>query len=484
MSYILKGKTNNWEIVVGLEVHCQIISNAKVFSGSSAKFGGVPNSHVSFIDAAFPGMLPHLNKECLYQSIRTGMGLNSKINLYSRFDRKNYFYGDLPQGYQITQLFYPIVGEGYIDVTLEDGTKKRLRVERLHLEQDAAKSLHDRAPHLSFIDLHRSGVGLMEIVGMPDISSPEEAGAYLRKLRSIVRALGTCDGNMDEGSMRCDANVSIRPVGDKNLRNRVEVKNLNSVKFVMQAIELEAHRQLAIYEEGGHVTQETRLFDSAKMETRSMRSKENALDYRYFPDPDLPPVLLTQEEVDEIRRTLPELPEDRKNRFIKEYHLNEYDADILSSDNKTAEYFETVAKGRDTDKAAHWVMGDLFGALNKLGKSIEQSPVSPSHLGKLLDLMAKDVISGKIAKEVFEIMLETGKDADVIVEEKGLKQITDTSEIEGMIDTIIAENPETVSEYKAGKTKLLGWFVGQAMKVSKGKANPGLLNQLLKKKLG
>ena len=485
MTYTLPGKTNEWEIVVGLEVHCQIISNSKVFSGASASFGGMPNSHVSFIDAGFPGMLPSVNKYCLEQSIKTGMGLNAKINLNSRFDRKNYFYGDLPAGYQITQLFHPIVGEGYIDVDLEDGTTKRLRVERLHLEQDAGKSIHDRSPLFSYIDLNRAGVGLMEIVSMPDIRSPEEAGAYLRKLRAIVRALGTCDGNMDEGSMRCDANISVRPVGQTELRNRVEVKNLNSVKFVMQAIELEAKRQIALYDEGQPVPQETRLFDSAKMETRTMRSKENALDYRYFPDPDLPEVRLTQEYVDEIRRNLPELPDAKKKRFVEEYKITPYDAAILVSETDIASFFENTVKGRENQaqKAANWIVGDLFGVLNKSALSISDSPVSPEHLGELIDLLSEEVISSKIAKEVFEIMVETGDSPKKIVEEKGLKQITDTSAIEGILDKIIADNPANVAEYKAGKEKLIGWFVGQAMKATQGKANPGLLNEMLKKKL-
>ncbi len=485
MTYTLSGKTNEWEIVVGLEVHCQIISNSKVFSGASASFGGMPNSHVSFIDAGFPGMLPSVNKYCLEQSIKTGMGLNAQINLHSRFDRKNYFYGDLPAGYQITQLFHPIVGEGYMDVDLEDGTTKRLRVERLHLEQDAGKSIHDRSPLFSYIDLNRAGVGLMEIVSKPDIRSPEEAGAYLRKLRAIVRALGTCDGNMDEGSMRCDANISVRPVGETELRNRVEVKNLNSVKFVMQAIELEAKRQIALYDAGQHVSQETRLFDSAKMETRTMRSKENALDYRYFPDPDLPEVRLDKEYVDEIRRNLPELPDAKKKRFIEEYKITPYDAAILVSETDIASFFENTVKGREShaQKVANWIVGDLFSVLNKSALSISDSPVSPEHLGELIDLLNEEIISSKIAKEVFEIMVETGDSPKKIVEEKGLKQITDTSAIDGILDKIIADNPANVAEYKAGKEKLIGWFVGQAMKATQGKANPSLLNELLKKKL-
>ncbi len=483
MTYRIEGKTGTWELVCGLEVHCEIISNSKVFSGASAEFGGEPNDHVAFLDAGFPGQLPVLNEKCVEQCIKTGFGLNAKINKHSVFDRKNYFYGDLPTGYQITQLFYPIVGEGYLDVTNEDGGISRIGIERLHLEQDAGKSIHDMHPTRSYLDFNRAGVGLMEIVSKPDVRSPEEAGDYLRKLRSIVRYLGTCDGNMDEGSMRCDINVSVRKVGEAEFRHRVEIKNVNSVKFVMQAIDLEAHRQVELYEAGQTFPQETRLFDPENMETRSMRSKENALDYRYFPDPDLPPLDITDEYIENIRKNLPELPEVKKARFMDELNLSEYDARILVSDRETALYFETAAKGRDAKKVANWVMGDLFAALNREYIAIENSPVSPENLGALVDLITDGTISGKIAKEVFEIMFETKKDPAAIVEEKGLKQVSDTGAIEKMIDEILAANPDKVAEIKAGKDKLKGWFVGQIMKASQGKVNPALANQLLEQKL-
>ncbi len=483
MTYRIEGKTGTWELVCGLEVHCEIISNSKVFSGASAEFGGEPNDHVAFLDAGFPGQLPVLNEKCVEQCIKTGFGLNAKINKHSVFDRKNYFYGDLPTGYQITQLFYPIVGEGYLDVTNEDGGISRIGIERLHLEQDAGKSIHDMHPTRSYLDFNRAGVGLMEIVSKPDVRSPEEAGDYLRKLRSIVRYLGTCDGNMDEGSMRCDINVSVRKVGETEFRHRVEIKNVNSVKFVMQAIDLEAHRQVELYEAGQTFPQETRLFDPENMETRSMRSKENALDYRYFPDPDLPPLDITDEYIENIRKNLPELPEVKKARFMDELGLSEYDARILVSDRETALYFETAAKGRDAKKVANWVMGDLFAALNREYIAIENSPVSPENLGALVDLITDGTISGKIAKEVFEIMFETKKDPAAIVEEKGLKQVSDTGAIEKMIDEILAANPDKVAEIKAGKDKLKGWFVGQIMKASQGKVNPALANQLLEQKL-
>jgi len=480
--YTIKGKDAEWELVIGLEVHCQIISESKVFSGASTKVGAEQNTHVSFVDAAFPGMLPVLNGKCVEQCVKTGMGLNAKINLYSRFDRKNYFYADLPSGYQISQLYHPIVGEGFVEITTEEGTKK-IGVERLHLEQDAAKSIHDMDPVHSFIDLNRCGVGLMEIVSKPDMHSPEEAGAYLRQLRAIVRALKTCDGNMDEGSMRCDANVSVRKVGEKTLRTRVEVKNVNSIRFVMQAIEIEAQRQVDLYDAGGTVIQETRLFDSDAMETRSMRGKENANDYRYFPDPDLPPVILTQEYVDKIRASLPELPEAKKKRYIEELGLPEYDARILTMDMDTAAYFERACQKADAKKVANWVMGDLFAYLNKQGLSILESPVSSENLGALVHLITEGVISGKIAKDVFELMIETGKDPETLVEEKGLKQVSDTGAIEKIIDEIVAQNQDKIAEIKAGKDKLKGWFIGQIMKASGGKVNPGLANQLFEKKL-
>ena len=482
MTYIIKGNTTDWELVIGLEVHCQIISNSKVFSGASATFGAEQNTHVSFIDAAFPGMLPVVNEKCIEQCVKTGLGLNAVINKYSRFDRKNYFYADLPQGYQISQLYHPIVGEGYIEVTTTEGTRK-IGVERLHLEQDAGKSIHDMHPSKSFIDLNRAGVGLMEIVSKPDMHSPEEAGEYLRQLRAIVRALGTCDGNMDEGSMRCDVNISVRPVGSSELRQRVEVKNVNSVRFVMQAIEIEANRQIELYEAGQTFTQETRLFDSVNMETRPMRSKENANDYRYFPDPDLLPVILTDEYIESIKNNLPELPAAKKKRYIEELGLTPYDAGVLIADKETALYFETASRNQDPKKVANWIMGDLFGYLNKSNKNITESPVSAQNLGALVGLINDGTISGKIAKEVFEIMIETGKEPAVIVEEKGLKQVSDTGAIEAMIAEILAANQDKVAEIKAGKDKLKGWFVGQIMKASQGKVNPALANQLLDKKL-
>ncbi|MBO5997055.1 MAG: Asp-tRNA(Asn)/Glu-tRNA(Gln) amidotransferase subunit GatB [Alphaproteobacteria bacterium] len=486
MTYIVKGKTADWEMVCGLEVHCEILSKSKVFSGASAEFGGEPNTHVAFLDCGMPGQLPVLNEKCVEQCIKTGFGLNAKINKHSVFDRKNYFYGDLPTGYQITQLFFPIVGEGYIDVTDEDDNIKRIGIERLHLEQDAAKSIHDMHPTQSYIDFNRAGVGLMEIVSKPDIRSPQQAGDYLRKLRSIVRYLGTCDGNMDQGSLRCDINVSVRPVGEEGFRHRVEIKNVNSVKFVMQAIDYEVHRQINLYEQGLDFPQETRLFDAVNMETRPMRSKENALDYRYFPDPDLPPLNLTEEYIENIRSNLPEMPEAKKKRYMESLGLPEYDARILTADRETAVYFERALHGvskRDPKKVANWVMGDLFAKLNENYVAIEDSPVRPEDLGALIDLINDGVISGKIAKEVFEDMFESGKSPAAIVEEKGLKQVSDTGAIEKMIDEVIAANMDKVAEIKAGKDKLKGWFVGQIMKASGGKVNPALANQLLDKKL-
>lgn len=480
--YTIHGQTTDWELVIGLEVHCEILSNAKVFSGASAVFGGEQNTHVSFIDAGFPGMLPKVNEKCIEQCVKTGMGLNAKINKYSRFDRKNYFYADLPQGYQISQLYHPIVGEGFIEVTTSEGTRK-IGVERLHLEQDAGKSIHDMSPTKTFIDLNRAGVGLMEIVSKPDMRSPEEAGEYLRQLRAIVRALGTCDGNMDEGSMRCDVNVSVRPVGDTALRTRAEVKNVNSVRFVMHAIEVEAKRQIEIYENGGQVKQETRLYDSDNGETRPMRGKENANDYRYFPDPDLLPVILTDEYIENIRKNLPELPEAKKARYIGELGLPAYDAGVLTADMETASYFETAAKGHDAKKVANWVMGDLFAYLNKECLPISKSPITAVNLGALVGLIEDNTISGKIAKDVFQLMIETGKAPNTIVEEKGLKQTTDTGAIEKIVDEVMAANPTQVAEIKAGKDKLKGWLVGQIMKASQGKANPALANQILNKKL-
>lgn len=487
MTYIIKGKTADWEMICGLEVHCEILSNSKVFSGASAEFGGAPNTHVAFLDCGMPGQLPVLNEKCVEQCIKTGFGLNAKINKHSVFDRKNYFYGDLPTGYQITQLFHPIVGEGYLDVIDEDGNTKRIGIERLHLEQDAGKSIHDMHPTQSYLDFNRAGVGLMEIVSKPDIRSPEQAGDYLRKLRAMVRYMETCDGNMDQGSMRCDINVSVRPMGEEGFRHRVEIKNVNSVKFVMQAIDLEVHRQIDLYERGLDFPQETRLFDAVNMETRSMRSKENALDYRYFPDPDLPPLNLTEEYIENIKANLPELPEAKKKRYMEVLGLPEYDAGILTADKATAVYFERALQGatrRDPKKVANWVMGDLFAKLNEEYIAIEDSPVRPEDLGGLIDLINDGTISGKIAKEVFIDMFTTGKPAASIVEEKGLRQVSDTGAIEKMIEDVLRANMDKVAEIKAGKDKLKGWFVGQIMKASQGKVNPALANQLLDKKLG
>lgn len=483
MAYIIKGETGDWELVIGLEVHCQVVSNAKLFSGASTKFGAEPNHNVAFLDAGMPGMLPVINEKCIEQAVRTGLGLKAQINEYSEFSRKNYFYADLPLGYQISQFDKPIVGEGTMVLDLDGGETKEVGIERLHMEIDAGKSQHDQHPSKSYIDLNRAGVCLMEIVSKPEMSSPEEAGAYVRKLRSIVRYLGTCDGNMDEGSMRCDVNVSVRKVGETELRTRTETKNVNSVRFVMQAIEAEAARQVELYEDGGEVVQETRLFDPTKGETRSMRSKEHAHDYRYFPDPDLLPLILPEGYVENIRKTLPELPDEKKNRFINELGLSAYDASVLVAEKDKADFYEEVAKGRDGKLAANWVITNLFGALNKLGKGIDESPVSAQNLGKLVELISNDTISGRIAKDVFEIMIETGDDPEKIVEEKGLKQITDTGAIEAAIDEIIAANQDKVEEIRAGKDKMLGWFVGQVMKATQGKANPGVVNKLLRDKI-
>jgi len=482
MSYILQGKTGDWEVVIGLEVHAQITSKAKLFSGAATGFGAAPNSQVSLVDAGMPGMLPVINEVCIEQAVRTGLGLNARINLHSVFERKNYFYPDLPQGYQISQFLEPIVGEGIISLDMPEGPRD-IGVERLHMEQDAGKSLHDQDPKRTFIDLNRSGVALMEIVSKPDLRSPAEAGEYVRKLRAIVRYLGTCDGNMEQGSLRCDANVSVRKVGETELRTRAEIKNINSVRFVMAAIEHEAQRQIDVYEDGGEVVQETRLYDSNKDETRSMRSKEEAHDYRYFPDPDLLPIDLSQEFIDKIKKTLPELPDAKKQRFIDDYGLARDDAATLIVDQETANFFESVAKGFDPKLAANWVIHELFAILNKKGLSISESPVTSANLGKLVGLIANDTISGRIAKDVFEVMVREGGDPEQIVEEKGLKQITDSGEIEGMIDTLIAENPEQAQQYKSGNMKVAGWFVGQMMKASQGKANPQMVNEILKKKM-
>ena len=482
MSYILEGNTGPWEIVVGLEVHAQVISHSKLFSGAATGFGAAPNSQVSFVDAAMPGMLPVINRECVAQAVRTGLGLGAKINVVSRFDRKNYFYADLPAGYQITQFAHPIVGEGKVEIELSDGSTKLIGVTRLHLEQDAGKSMHDQDPSRTFVDLNRSGVSLMEIVSEPDIRSPEEAGAYLRKLRTILRYLGTCDGNMDEGSMRADVNVSVRKHGEP-FRTRCEVKNVNSVRYVMLAVEAEAKRQIELYETGGSVDQETRLFDVARGITRSMRSKEDAHDYRYFPDPDLLPLVLDEEWIERLRSELPELPDAKKARFVTEYGLPVYDAGVLVAEQAIADFYETVAKGRDPRLAANYVTGDLFGAMNKTGRGIADSPVSAASLGGLLDLLADKTINGRIAKDVFEEMVETGEDAAAIVEKKGLRQVTDTGAIDLAIDAVLAANADKLAEYRSGKDKLFGFFVGQVMKATAGKGNPALVNEALKAKL-
>lgn len=470
-------------MVIGLEVHAQVISNAKLFSGAATEFGAAPNAQVSLIDAAFPGMLPVINEKCIEQAVRTGLGLKAEINLLSVFDRKNYFYADLPAGYQISQYKNPIVGKGEILLDLADGSTRKIGITRLHLEQDAGKSMHDQSPTETYVDLNRAGVALMEIVSEPDMRSGEEAGAYLKKLRAILRYLGTCDGNMEEGSMRCDVNLSMRRKGDSKLGTRCEIKNVNSIRFVQQAIEYESRRQVEILEAGGKVNQETRLWDTGKGETRSMRSKEEAHDYRYFPDPDLLPLKLEAAWVEKIKKTLPELPDEKKARFIGDYGLKPYDASVLVAEKAAADFFEKAAKGRDGKLAANWVTGELFGVLNKLGKSIEESPLSAEALGGLVDLISNQVISGRIAKDVFEEMLASGKPAAQIVEEKGLRQVTDTGAIEKAIDQILAANKDKVAEYKSGKEKLFGFFIGQVMKATGGKANPALLNELLTKKL-
>jgi len=480
-SYTLEGETGPWEVVIGLEVHAQVTSQAKLFSGASTEFGAGPNSQVSFVDAGFPGMLPVINAECIAQAVRTGLGLNAEIHLWSRFDRKNYFYADLPQGYQISQYAHPIVGTGAVEVTLADGTTKTIGITRLHLEQDAGKSLHDQHPSKSFIDLNRSGVALMEIVSEPDMRSPEEAGAYLTKVRQIMRYLGTCDGNMDEGSMRADVNVSVRKAGEE-FRTRCEVKNVNSIRFVMLAVEAEARRQIEVWESGGTVHQETRLFDTARGITRSMRSKEDAHDYRYFPDPDLPPLILERSWVEDLRASLPELPDHRRARYVA-MGLSPYDAHVLTIERETAIFFETVAKGRDAKVAANWVTGDFFAALNRLKRDISDPPVTAEHLGQLLDLVADKTLSGSLAKQVFEAMIETGKPPGEIVEERGLRQVTDTGAIEAVVDGVMEANAGKVAEYRAGKDKLFGFFVGQTMKAMGGKGNPAVVNEVVKAKL-
>ncbi|PCJ96335.1 MAG: Asp-tRNA(Asn)/Glu-tRNA(Gln) amidotransferase GatCAB subunit B [Zetaproteobacteria bacterium] len=482
MAQMVKGETGDWEIVIGMEIHAQISVESKLFSGASTKFGAAPNTQVSLVDAAMPGMLPVLNEKCVEQAVRTGLGLNSKVNTYSVFARKNYFYPDLPQGYQISQFEDPIVGKGEIEIDLPDGSVKNIGITRLHLEQDAGKSVHDQHPKKTYVDLNRSGCALMEIVSEPDISGPEEATAYLSKIRMILRYLETCDGNMDEGSMRADVNISVRKPGDE-LGTRAEIKNVNSLKAVQQCIEFEARRQVDRIEDGKTVVQETRLWDPVKLETRSMRSKEDAHDYRYFPDPDLLPLTFEQSWVDEIKQTLPELPDQKKNRFINDFSLSRYDASVLISERARADYYETVAQGRDAKLAANWVINELLGILNKNNMSLDQSPISAEKLGELISLISDDTISGKIAKDVFAEMFTSGKNAAAIVDEKGLKQVTDTGAIEAIIDEVIAENPDNVAAYKGGKDKLFGFFVGQVMKKSQGKANPAAVNKLLKERL-
>jgi len=482
MGLIIQGATGDWEVVIGLEIHAQVTSNSKLFSGSDTTYGAEPNTQVSFVDAAMPGMLPVINEMAVEQAVRTGLGLNAKINKFSIFDRKNYFYADLPQGYQISQYLQPVVGEGKITIDVKGEESREIGITRLHLEQDAGKSLHDQHPSQTFVDLNRSGVALMEIVSEPDMRSPEEAAAYVKKIRSIVRYLGTCDGNMDEGSMRADVNVSVRRPGDE-FGIRCEMKNINSVRFMQQAIVYEANRQVDILEAGGSVDQETRLYDPVKGETRSMRSKEEAHDYRYFPDPDLLPLEFDDAFIEKIKSTLPELPDQKKSRFVNELGLSPYDAGVLVSEKEVADFFELVAEGRDAKLAANWVIGELFGNLNRTGKNLAESPVSALALGALIDLISDGTISNRIAKEVFEEMFDTGKAAGDIVEEKGLKQVSDTGAIEAAIDTVISANPDKVAEYKGGKDKLFGFFMGQVMKATQGKANPGVVTEILKPKL-
>jgi aspartyl-tRNA(Asn)/glutamyl-tRNA(Gln) amidotransferase subunit B len=479
---LLKGSTGDWEVVIGMEVHAQVTSEAKLFSGASTEFGGTPNSHVSLVDAAMPGMLPVINEECVRQAIRTGLGLTAKINLKSVFDRKNYFYPDLPPGYQISQYKSPVVGEGAVTVDLENGESVTIGIERVHLEQDAGKSIHDRHPTYSYVDLNRAGVALMEIVSKPDLRSADEAKAYIAKLRSILRYLGTCDGDMEKGNLRADVNVSVRRPGDP-LGKRCEIKNVNSIRFIGQAIEHEARRQIEIIEEGGVIQQETRLFDAGRGETRSMRSKEEAHDYRYLPDPDLLPLEFDQTYVDELKKNLPELPDEKKARFMRDFSLSAYDAGVLVAERETADYFETVAKGRDGKTAANWVINELFGRLNKESIDIVNSPVTANQLASMLDLIKDGTISGKIAKDLFEIVWIEGGDPRAIVEQRGMKQVTDTGAIEKVVDEIIARHPDKVADAKTNP-KAIGWFVGQVMKSSGGKASPQAVNDILKRKLG
>jgi aspartyl-tRNA(Asn)/glutamyl-tRNA(Gln) amidotransferase subunit B len=483
MTYTIEGNTGPWELVIGLEVHAQVISQSKLFSGAATDFGSEPNTQVSLVDAAFPGMLPVLNQECVAQAVRTGLGLAAHINLMSRFDRKNYFYADLPSGYQISQFEHPIVGAGTIEIELQDGSTRQIGVTRLHLEQDAGKSLHDQHATKSYIDLNRCGVALMEIVSEPDMRSPEEAGAYLRKLRTVLRYLGTCDGNMEEGSMRADVNVSVRKHGEP-FRTRCEIKNVNSIRFVMQAVESEAKRQIALYEDGGTVVQQTRLYDPSRGETRSMRSKEDAHDYRYFPDPDLLPLVLDEAWVEQLRSELPELPDEKRARLMRDYGIPFYDSGVLVAEQVIADFYEELARGRDGKTASNWMIGDFFAGLNRLGRSIETSPISAAGLGELLDLMADNTINGRIAKDVLEAMMDTGQGAAAIVEQRGLRQVTDTGAIDAAVDAVLAANPDKLAEFRSGKEKLFGFFVGQVMKGMGGKGNPALVNEALKRKLG
>ncbi len=480
--YIIKRDQNNYEVVIGLEVHAQVSSESKLFSSSPTKFGAEPNTQVSLVDAAFPGMLPVINEFCIKQAIKTGLGLKAKINKRSIFDRKNYFYADLPQGYQISQYKDPIVGEGSVILDLPTG-EKTIGIERLHLEQDAGKSIHDIDPQNTLVDLNRSGVALMEIVSKPDLRSPDEVNAYIKKLRSIMRYLGTCDGNMQEGSLRADVNVSVRKKGEKKFGTRCEIKNVNSIKFMQMAIEYEANRQVDLIEEGNSIDQETRLFDTKKNETRSMRSKEDAHDYRYFPDPDLLPLEITDDLINDIKKNIPELPDEKKKRFIEKFKLSAYEANILVSDIDTSKYFEEVIKNSDVKLSTNWITGELFALLNEKNLEISKSPISAQNLSKLINLIKDGTISGKIAKSVFEIMAEADKNPIDIVEEKGLKQVSDPKELELLIDKVVNDNPDKVKEYQSGKDKLFGFFVGQVMKVSGGKANPKLINDILKKKL-
>ncbi len=481
-SNYISGKTGDWEIVIGLEIHAQVLSSSKLFSGASTEFGKDPNHNVSLVDAAMPGMLPVINQTCIKQAIKSGIALNAEINKYSVFDRKNYFYADLPQGYQISQYKYPIVGEGSLQITDANGEDKVIGIERIHLEQDAGKSLHDQHPSKSFIDLNRTGVALMEIVSKPDLRSPEEAASYVKKIRTVLRYIETCDGNMEQGSLRADCNVSVRkPNG--NLGTRCEIKNLNSIKFISQAIQYEAERQVEIIENGGVIDQETRLFDTSTGETRSMRSKEDAHDYRYFPDPDLLPLELSDSQISEIRSDMPELPDQLVQRLISEYGITKYDANVIAEEKEYVHYYENSAKNRDGKLVVNWMTSELFGLLKKNNIQFNQNPISPNYLNELVELIENKTISGKIAKDVFEIMFATSKSPKMIVKEKGLEQVTDDSAIEVFVDQVINENNDKVKEYLSGKDKLFGFFVGQVMKVSQGKANPGLVNKILKSKL-